>query len=172
MMMPPSQWPSITVISVVGVVLRPVSSTSTPMPCRVPTTRRSTMAPLRRASRPTASFRRCPGWAPLRKVANAEVNFTTSMGVRPSPAGPPMVPRIPEIDLIRLIVSIFFIFILWLRERQMRRNIVQPGQKDAGPIALRHFVAAGKREACSRPPLFHYEKPLSLIVVNCLILLT
>ena len=40
---------------------------------------------------------------PQQKVAKAEVNFTTSRGVSPSPAGPPMVPRIPEMDLMRLI---------------------------------------------------------------------
>ena len=36
------------------------------------------------------------------KVAKAEVNFTTSIGLRPSPGLPPMVPRMPEIDFIRL----------------------------------------------------------------------
>jgi hypothetical protein len=33
---------------------------------------------------------------------NAEVNFTISNGVKPSPAAPPMVPRIPEIDFIKV----------------------------------------------------------------------
>jgi hypothetical protein len=33
-------------------------------------------------------------------VPKAEVNFTISTGVKPSPAAPPMVPLIPEIDFI------------------------------------------------------------------------
>jgi len=36
------------------------------------------------------------------QVPNAEVNFTISNGVKPSPAAPPMVPRIPEIDFIKV----------------------------------------------------------------------
>jgi hypothetical protein len=32
----------------------------------------------------------------------ADVNFTISNGVKPSPAAPPIVPRMPEIDFINV----------------------------------------------------------------------
>jgi hypothetical protein len=34
----------------------------------------------------------------------AELKFTTSIGVNPSPGTPPIVPRIPEMDLIKATV--------------------------------------------------------------------
>ena len=83
MMMPPSACCEITVISTVGVVERPVSTTSTPMPSKVPVTSESTMAPDTRASRPTTMVMRFLPVFCLRKVANAEANFTTSIGVSP-----------------------------------------------------------------------------------------
>jgi hypothetical protein len=36
----------------------------------------------------------------MAQVPKAEVNFTISTGVSPSPAAPPMVPRMPEIDFM------------------------------------------------------------------------
>ena len=70
------------------------------MPVSVPTTKLFNISPLRRASRPITNIRFSDSRAI--NVAKAEVNFTISMGVRPSPIGPPMVPRIPDIDLIKL----------------------------------------------------------------------
>jgi hypothetical protein len=61
------------------------------------------MAPDRRASRPTTKVSRFPPARWPRNVAKADVNFTTSRGLNPSPGRPPIVPRIPDIDLIKLI---------------------------------------------------------------------
>jgi hypothetical protein len=58
------------------------------------------MTPEIRASRPTTIF-----FLPdcfKAQLPKAEVNFTMSKGVNPSPAAPPMVPRIPEIDFIKV----------------------------------------------------------------------
>jgi hypothetical protein len=56
------------------------------------------MLPEMRASRPITIFF-MPD-LPVTQLPNADVNFTISGGVNPSPAAPPMVPRIPEIDFI------------------------------------------------------------------------
>ena len=67
-----------------------------------------------------------PSWAAVSAVAAAlaappslsgsvaqyaYVNLTISIGVKPSPAGPPIVPRIPEIDLIRVISGKFLLVV-------------------------------------------------------------
>ena len=123
-MMPPSACCWMTAISVVGVVESPRSITSMPMLCNVLHTRRFTMSPEMRASRPTTmrileqpAFRKslssnceeavcstdAVAFCSSKKVAKAVVNLTTSTGVRFSPMVPPIVPRIPEMDLISVI---------------------------------------------------------------------
>jgi len=44
----------------------------------------------------------------MAQVPNAEVNFTISTGVKPSPAAPPMVPLMPEIDFISVKAVVLF----------------------------------------------------------------
>jgi hypothetical protein len=51
-----------------------------------------------RASRPITIF--FMPLCPTAHAPNAEVNFTISSGVKPSPAAPPIVPLIPEIDFM------------------------------------------------------------------------
>jgi hypothetical protein len=60
------------------------------------------MGPEGRASRPTTTTGLFSRPAILRLIhpANPVVNLTTSGGVNPSPARPPMVPRMPDMDLI------------------------------------------------------------------------
>ena len=60
-------------------------------------------------------------------VAYAEVNFTMSSGLSPSPATPPMVPRIPEIDLIRVIDK-------WIYFYRLVPNLVFPNVVIVGEI--------------------------------------
>ena len=104
--MPPSAFSSGTAISTVGVVDKPISTTSTPIPCKVPITILFIISPEIRASRPITIFNLL--FAPLLvefnliKAAKAEVNFTTSSGLNPSPGLPPIVPLIPEIDFINI----------------------------------------------------------------------
>jgi hypothetical protein len=52
---------------------------------------------------------------------NAAVYFTISMGVRPSPAAPPMVPLMPEMDLINVTVLYFF----WVRKFNAPKTIAK-----------------------------------------------
>ena len=93
----------VTANSVVGVEARSISTTSQPMPIRVPTTTFFTISPDRRASRPTTILLLLTVHVLRIKVAYADVNFTMSNGFNPSPAFPPMVPRMPDIDLISVI---------------------------------------------------------------------
>ena len=109
-MMPASAFSPVTAISVVGVVLNPMSSTSAPMACKVPHTIWFTRNPDRRASRPTTMRGRStpPRWINFTKAA---VNFTMSIGVKLSPGRPPIVPRMPDMDLISVIVILFCSFL-------------------------------------------------------------
>ena len=107
-MMPPSALNSVTAISVVGVVARSMSTTSTPQNVSVPITIFLTSGPEILASRPTTTlYLGFCDWV-LSHLEYAVVNFTMSNGVRLSPDLPPIVPRIPEIDFISVIYIIFF----------------------------------------------------------------
>jgi hypothetical protein len=103
MMMPPAAPDSVTAISAVGVVVRPISRTSIPIARRVPDIRSLTIPPETLASLPMINEQGLLPFPFLMKVAKPEVNFTISGGVSPSPGFPPMVPLIPDIDLMRLI---------------------------------------------------------------------
>ena len=100
---PPLAPSIVTANSVVGVEARSMSTTSHPIPIRVPTTTFFTISPEIRASRPTTILLLFTVHVLRISVAYADVNFTMSSGFKPTPAPPPMVPRIPEIDLIRVI---------------------------------------------------------------------
>ena len=104
---PPSAFSSATAISTVGVVLNPRSITSTPTPIKEPATRWFTISPEIRASRPTTIFTDFFSLFCLIQIAKAELNFTISIGLNPSPDLPPIVPLIPEIDLINVTVICF-----------------------------------------------------------------
>ena len=110
MMIPPQAPSFFTAISVVGVVARPMLTTSMPTPHSVPLTMLSTIGPDRRASRPTTILLFFTRALFLSQVANAEVNFTISRGVRLSSTFPPMVPLIPEMDFINVISVCFCLF--------------------------------------------------------------
>ena len=107
MMIPPSAPHIRTANSVVGVVAKPMFTTSAPIPISVPHTTFLTIGPEIRASRPTTIFSFFPGCLRAMKVAYAETNLTMSSGFSVSPARPPIVPRMPEIDLISVILKIF-----------------------------------------------------------------
>lgn len=98
-MIPPAAPSAGTAISTVGVVDRPKSTTSMPIPFNVAQTRSEIIFPEGLASRPTTTFL-LPSVRIIR--AKAAVNFTTSKGVRASPLLPPIVPLIPDIDLINV----------------------------------------------------------------------
>ena len=104
-MIPPHAPSIVTASSVVGVDARPMFTTSNPIPIRVPTTNFSTILPERRASLPTTILFVLIVELLRIILAYAEVNFTTSTGLSPSPTGPPIVPLIPEIDLIKVIIN-------------------------------------------------------------------
>ena len=57
-------------------------------------------------------------------LAKAAVNFTISSGVRPSPAGPPIVPRIPEIDFMSDILEYYLNFGLYSLIKQKHTSIL------------------------------------------------
>ena len=103
-MIPPTAFSAGTAISVVGVVARPMLTTSKPNPIRVPQTQWLTISPEMRASRPTTIFF-CtfPPTFAARSVAYAVTDFTMSSGLSVSPVWPPMVPRKPEIDFMSVI---------------------------------------------------------------------
>ena len=103
MMMPPSASAMVTASSVVGVVARPMSMTSNPIPMSVPQTMLLTISREMRASLPTTTFLFLAIPLLCRKVAYAVVNFTMSSGLSVSPAWPPIVPLMPEMDLISVI---------------------------------------------------------------------
>ncbi len=73
-----------------------------------------TIGPDSRASRPTTMVSGLLLSLLLSRVirAKAVVNLTMSIGVRFSPAAPPMVPRMPEIDLISVIIVRSIIFMM------------------------------------------------------------
>ena len=107
-MIPPSAPLIRTANSVVGVVAKPMFTTSAPIPISVPHTTFLTIGPEIRASRPTTIFNFFPGCLRAMKVAYAETNLTMSSGFSVSPARPPIVPRMPEIDLISVILKYMF----------------------------------------------------------------
>jgi hypothetical protein len=53
--------------------------------------------------------------------AKAAVYFTISMGVKASPAAPPMVPRIPEMDLI----NVTYVYVFKDRKFNAARSIAK-----------------------------------------------
>ncbi len=97
MIIPPSAFSAVTAISTVGVVARPKSITSKPIPIKFPTTIWCTISPEMRASLPTTIFFASFSFS---IVPNAKVNFAMSIGVKASPDFPPIVPRMPDIDFI------------------------------------------------------------------------
>ena len=105
-MIPPSAPLIRTANSVVGVVAKPMFTTSAPIPISVPHTTFLTIGPETRASRPTTIFSFFSGCLRAMNVAYAETNLTMSSGFSVSPARPPIVPRMPEIDLISVILKI------------------------------------------------------------------
>jgi hypothetical protein len=60
-----------------------------------------------RASLPTTIFTFFDALLFLIHNAKAELNFTMSIGLSPSPGLPPIVPLIPEIDFINVTVCYF-----------------------------------------------------------------
>ncbi|MPN04603.1 hypothetical protein SDC9_151846 [bioreactor metagenome] len=102
-MIPPDADSFTTAISVVGVVAIPTSTTSQPIPVRVPVMILCTILPDIRASLPTTIFGLAFPVEFLINRAYADANFTMSTGVRLSPTRPPIVPLIPDMDLISVI---------------------------------------------------------------------
>ena len=85
MIMPPQAFMPATATSVVGVLAKPMLTTSNPIPRKVEETRSLTIPPDSRASRPTTITLVSRVVFALIKAAYAAVNFTTSSGLRPSP---------------------------------------------------------------------------------------
>ena len=101
---PPSALASVTAISTVGVVESPKSRTSAPILNKVPETRLFTISPEILASLPKIIFNFSFPERSFKKIINAAVNLTMSMGLKPSPGFPPIVPLIPDIDFINAII--------------------------------------------------------------------
>ena len=109
--MPPAACSAVMASSVVGVVARPILTTSKPIPSSAPQTQWLTISPEMRASRPTTIlFSYCPTKG-RRSIAKAVTDFTMSSGLSVSPVSPPIVPRKPAMDLI----SVILIMLFWIR---------------------------------------------------------
>ena len=152
-MIPPLAPSMVTASSVVGVEARSMSTTSQPIPIRVPTTTFFTISPEMRASRPTTILLLFTVHVLRISVAYAEVNFTMSSGLSPSPATPPMVPRIPEIDLIRVIDK--WIYMYRLVPDLVFPNVIVTGIDAADCIRLSHLGGYNQLDVC---PVAHIRQ--------------